>query len=398
MAKEKTPEQLQKQAERQAKKEARKAEKLAKEEAYYNASPAESAKANNQKVDNNAIDNEPVTGTTWDVDYVDNPIAKYNHLTKDLNGISVGKKVYQKAKEGDYVGAVLEATGLPSVGRAIKQAPEVARYGAPVNTGESKIYGTKLQEEKAKMEEEKTPEAEVAPKIENRPLESNGKSMLDGEPKTEPASEFQKLSDDIHNNYGSIYNDDVQKLPTFMTSAYKNGAFGVPGSTEAKTRMGYFIANHLGTTLANTLGGIGNAAMANAGKAGTYQAENSAWDEMQKTNLQKGMETSWNREQAKLDTDVQSLKELIGKDVNLINDRKEQEYLIKMGEKMGQKYESLGEKEKAQVISGMLLKQYQRTGDTKALAGASALVELTKTGGADMLENGITKVRNWLGI
>lgn len=398
MAKERTEEQKQKREQLQAKKEAKRREKEAKENAYLNASPAESAKANNQKVDNNALDNESVIDSTFRGGLiVDNPVAKTNGalmtFSKNSNPVTQFKRGAEAWKEGDEVGAALNFLGITGVANGIKGAAEIGRNGVVTKPNESKVYAPKYAEEKekAKMANEETTKKEI------KPLESNGETMLDNEDKAEK-TEFQKLSEDIHNNYGSVYNDDVQKLPTFMRGAYKNGAFGVPGSADAKARMGYFIANHLGTTLANTLGGIGNAAMANAGKAGTYQAESSAWDEMQNTNLQKGLETSWNREQAKLDTDMQSLRSLLGKDIELLNDRKEQNYLIAQGEKLGQKYETLGEREKANVISGMLLKQYQRTGDTRALAGASALVELSKNGGADILEMGIAKVRNWLGI
>lgn len=251
-----------------------------------------------------------------------------------------------------------------------------------------------MEKEQQKMEEAKN--NPVTPKKETVTTPSKtGTSLLDNT-KEKPATsntptEYEGLVNKIHQNYGSVYNEDVQKLPTFMKSAYKNGAFGTPGSKDAKTRMGYFIANHLGTIVANTLGGIGNAAMANAGKAGTYQEQASDWDKMQETNLVKGMETNWQREQAKLANDMQALKDITGTDVHLINDRKEQDYFIKQSERLGKNYGELNDEEKAMVITGQLLKKYQETGDAKALAGASAISKVTETGM-------FNKVMDWLGL
>ena len=131
--------------------------------------------------------------------------------------------------------------------------------------------------------------------------------------------------------------------------------------------------------------------MANAGKAGTYQEQASDWDKMQETNLVKGMETNWQREQAKLANDMQALKDITGTDVRLINDRKEQDYFIKQSERLGKNYGALNDEQKAMVITGQLLKKYQETGDAKALAGASAISKVTETGMFD-------KVMDWLGL
>lgn len=380
---------------RKQRKEARQQKKLnaelAKDEEYLSASPAENAERNGQQVTHDPLDKEPTVNPYDKGVFLEDPflrglqssITAYR-VMNPIAGIQSGVRRWQ---EGDKLGAFLDFTGIPSLVKGGMAFADNMAHG-------TKGGKYKMEKEQQKMEEAKN--NPVTPKKETVTTPSKtGTSLLDNTEEKPATSntptEYEELVNKIHQNYGSVYNEDVQKLPTFMKSAYKNGAFGTPGSKDAKTRMGYFIANHLGTIVANTLGGIGNAAMANAGKAGTYQEQASDWDKMQETNLVKGMETNWQREQAKLANDMQALKDITGTDVHLINDRKEQDYFIKQSERLGKNYGELNDKQKAMVITGQLLKKYQETGDAKALAGASAISKVTETG---MLN----KVMDWLGL
>lgn len=380
---------------RKQQKEARQQKKLnaelAKDEERLSASPAENAEKYGQQVTHNPLDKEPTVNPYDKGVYLEDPflrgiqssISAYR-VMNPIAGIQSGVRRWQ---EGDKLGAFLDFTGIPSLVKGGMAFADNMAHG-------TKGGKYKMEKEQQKMEEAKN--NPVTPKKETVTTPSKtGASLLDNT-KEKPATsntptEYEGLVNKIHQNYGSVYNEDVQKLPTFMKSAYKNGAFGTPGSKDAKTRMGYFIANHLGTIVANTLGGIGNAAMANAGKAGTYQEQASDWDKMQETNLVKGMETNWQREQAKLANDMQALKDITGTDVHLINDRKEQDYFIKQSERLGKNYGELNDEQKAMVITGQLLKKYQETGDAKALAGASAISKVTETGM-------FNKVMDWLGL
>lgn len=364
---------------------------LAKDEERLSASPAENAEKYGQQVTHNPLDKEPTVNPYDKGVFLEDPflrgiqssITAYR-VMNPIAGIQSGVRRWQ---EGDKIGAFLDFTGIPSVVKGGMAFADNMAHG-------TKGGKYKMEKEQQKMEEAKN--NPVTPKKETVTTPSKtGTSLLDNT-KEKPVTsntptEYEGLVNKIHQNYGSVYNEDVQKLPTFMKSAYKNGAFGTPGSKDAKTRMGYFIANHLGTIVANTLGGIGNAAMANAGKAGTYQEQASDWDKMQETNLVKGMETNWQREQAKLANDIQALKDITGTDVHLINDRKEQDYFIKQSERLGKNYGALNDEQKAMVITGQLLKKYQETGDAKALAGASAISKVTETGM-------FNKVMDWLGL
>lgn len=364
---------------------------LAKDEERLSASPAENAEKYGQQVTHNPLDKEPTVNPYDKGVYLEDPflrgiqssISAYR-VMNPIAGIQSGVRRWQ---EGDKLGAFLDFTGIPSLVKGGMAFADNMAHG-------TKGGKYKMEKEQQKMEEAKN--NPVTPKKETVTTPSKtGTSLLDNTEEKPATSntptEYEGLVNKIHQNYGSVYNEDVQKLPTFMKSAYKNGAFGTPGSKDAKTRMGYFIANHLGTIVANTLGGIGNAAMANAGKAGTYQEQASDWDKMQETNLVKGMETNWQREQAKLANDMQALKDITGTDVHLINDRKEQDYFIKQSERLGKNYGELNDEQKAMVITGQLLKKYQETGDAKALAGASAISKVTETGI-------FNKVMDWLGL
>lgn len=362
---------------------------LAKDEERLSASPAENAERYGQQV--TPLDEEPTVNPYDKGVYLEDPflrgiqssISAYR-VMNPIAGIQSGVRRWQ---EGDKLGAFLDFTPIPLLVKGGMAFADNMAHG-------TKGGKYKMEKEQQKMEEAKN--NPVTPKKETVTTPSKtGTSLLDNTEEKPATSntptEYEGLVNKIHQNYGSVYNEDVQKLPTFMKSAYKNGAFGTPGSKDAKTRMGYFIANHLGTIVANTLGGIGNAAMANAGKAGTYQEQASDWDKMQETNLVKGMETNWQREQAKLANDMQALKDITGTDVHLINDRKEQDYFIKQSERLGKNYGELNDEQKAMVITGQLLKKYQETGDAKALAGASAISKVTETGI-------FNKVMDWLGL
>lgn len=364
---------------------------LAKDEERLSASPAENAEKYGQQVTHNPLDKEPTVNPYDKGVYFENPFLRGIQSSisayRVMNPIAGMQSGIRRWQEGDKLGAFLDFTGIPSVVKG------------GIAFADNMAHGTKGGKYKMEKEQQKMEEAKnnpVTPKKETVTTPSKtGTSLLDNTEEKPATSntptEYEGLVNKIHQNYGSVYNEDVQKLPTFMKSAYKNGAFGTPGSKDAKTRMGYFIANHLGTIVANTLGGIGNAAMANAGKAGTYQEQASDWDKMQETNLVKGMETNWQREQAKLANDMQALKDITGTDVHLINDRKEQDYFIKQSERLGKNYGELNDEQKAMVITGQLLKKYQETGDAKALAGASAISKVTETGM-------FNKVMDWLGL
>lgn len=380
---------------RKQQKEARQQKKLnaelAKDEERLSASPAENAEKYGQQVTHNPLDKEPTVNPYDKGVYLENPFLRGLQSSisayRVMNPIAGMQSGIRRWQEGDKLGAFLDFTGILPLAKGGMAFADNMAHG-------TKGGKYKMEKEQQKMEEAKN--NPVTPKKETVTTPSKtGTSLLDNTEEKPATSntptEYEGLVNKIHQNYGSVYNEDVQKLPTFMKSAYKNGAFGTPGSKDAKTRMGYFIANHLGTIVANTLGGIGNAAMANAGKVGTYQEQASDWDKMQETNLVKGMETNWQREQAKLANDMQALKDITGTDVHLINDRKEQDYFIKQSERLGKNYGELNDEEKAMVITGQLLKKYQETGDAKALAGASAISKVTETGI-------FNKVMDWLGL
>lgn len=375
---------------------------LAKDEERLSASPAENAKKYGQQVTHKQLDKEPTVNTYGDKGVIiENPFMRGVQSSvigfREMNPIAGIQSGVRRWQEGDKLGAFLDFTGIPSLVKGGMAFADNMAHGTKGGVYENDpIYGEKYKMEKEQQKMEEAKNNPVTPKKETVTTPSKtGTSLLDNTEEKPATSntptEYEGLVNKIHQNYGSVYNEDVQKLPTFMKSAYKNGAFGTPGSKDAKTRMGYFIANHLGTIVANTLGGIGNAAMANAGKTGTYQEQASDWDKMQETNLVKGMETNWQREQAKLANDMQALKDITGTDVHLINDRKEQDYFIKQSERLGKNYGALNDEEKAMVITGQLLKKYQETGDAKALAGASAISKVTETGM-------FNKVMDWLGL
>lgn len=391
---------------RKQQKEARQQKKLnaelAKDEERLSASPAENAEKYGQQVTHNQLDKEPTVNTYGDKGvFIENPFLRGVQSSvigfRKMNPIAGIQSGVRRWQEGDKLGGFLDIAGIPSLVKGGMAFADNMAHGTKGGVYENDpIYGEKYKMEKEQQKMEEAKNNPVTPKKETVTTPSKtGTSLLDNTEEKPATSntptEYEGLVNKIHQNYGSVYNEDVQKLPTFMKSAYKNGAFGTPGSKDAKTRMGYFIANHLGTIVANTLGGIGNAAMANAGKAGTYQEQASDWDKMQETNLVKGMETNWQREQAKLANDIQALKDITGTDVHLINDRKEQDYFIKQSERLGKNYGELNDEQKAMVITGQLLKKYQETGDAKALAGASAISKVTETGM-------FNKVMDWLGL
>ena len=91
--------------------------------------------------------------------------------------------------------------------------------------------------------------------------------------------------------FKSIDDHYLENLPTFLSTRYKNGEFGEPGSKDAKARLGYFIMNGV----QNTLKGLSNSFAANAGRAPIFNDVTTDYDKLQNTNFANAMDNRWNK-------------------------------------------------------------------------------------------------------
>ena len=229
---------------RKQQKEARQQKKLnaelAKDEERLSASPAENAEKYGQQVTHNPLDKEPTINSYFDKGvFLEDPflrgiqssVAAYRAMNP-IAGIRSGVRRWQ---EGDKLGAFLDFTGIPSVVKGGMAFADNMAHGTKGGVYENDpIYGEKYKMEKEQQKMEEAKNNPVTPKKESVTTPSKtGTSLLDNTEEKPATSntptEYEGLVNKIHQNYGSVYNEDVQKLPTFMKSAYKNGAFGTPG-------------------------------------------------------------------------------------------------------------------------------------------------------------------------
>lgn len=150
-------------------------------------------------------------------------------------------------------------------------------------------------------EEDKTPsftpkKTEEKPDIKKRDEEFLNKTnvIADTQQKTE-LDKLEKEKEDSYNKtfdtmkrngemFGTIDDKMVSNLPTFMFRRFQNGDFGDPKSTDAKSRLAYFMINGIGTALQNASASI---------KGG--QMQDSDYETYKKTNLAQGLENRWNK-------------------------------------------------------------------------------------------------------
>jgi hypothetical protein len=101
---------------------------------------------------------------------------------------------------------------------------------------------------------------------------------------------IDKMSDSMRN----IDDKLIAQLPTFMFKRYQQGEFGDPKSSDAKLRLAYFAMNNVVSKLKQ----FANASAAARGQGTLFQNTESAYDQYQANNLQKGMENRWRKYEA----------------------------------------------------------------------------------------------------
>jgi len=108
----------------------------------------------------------------------------------------------------------------------------------------------------------------------------------------------------VGEDYGNINDHLVDNIPTFVLQRYKKGEFGEPGSKDAKLRLAHFMISGLQSTLKTA----SNAFAANAGRAPVFADTTSDYEKYQQTNLAKGLENRWKKNEAELDDAREILK------------------------------------------------------------------------------------------
>ena len=78
---------------------------------------------------------------------------------------------------------------------------------------------------------------------------------------------------------------DKDYIPTTLMAAYKNNAFGKPGTKDAKIRLGYLIVNNLGSALKQMSNNFASA----AGRSPAFADTESDWSKIRRTNLEQGL-------------------------------------------------------------------------------------------------------------
>ncbi len=158
----------------------------------------------------------------------------------------------------------------------------------------------------------------------------------------------------------------IEQLPTFMFKRYQQGEFGDPKSSDAKLRLAYFAMNNVVSKLKQ----FANASAAARGQGTLFQNTESAYDQYQANNLQKGMENRWKKYEAETDAAIKlaterGMKEEEAYDsvktiarnqrlqtaFNMMNE-KQKVYLMNVTKEIGDKIGSFDNKELIDFLTG----------------------------------------------
>ena len=203
--------------------------------------------------------------------------------------------------------------------------------------------------------------------------------------------------------FNTIDDKYIANLPTFMLKDYADGKFGEPGSSDAKTRLAYFLVNGLQSQLKNA----SNAAAIAAGKSPIYTDTQSDYDKIRSTNMYKGLENHWKKNQEdtnaaielakKQGYDEQDLQSNITKissnarlqtRFNMMNEQ-QKAYVLEVMAHIGDRLSDMNTEEFINTLTG-----YAMSGDTIAPAEfAEILVGRTASQNADLID----KVGNKIG-
>jgi hypothetical protein len=187
--------------------------------------------------------------------------------------------------------------------------------------------------------EEPKAEEKTAPKVEEmtqttealeQPKAEKKKSNLDDETKsymdvnseianTAEDEEYDRQAESLEKRWGArLANIDkmsdsmsriddhlIDQLPTFMFKRYQQGEFGDPKSSDAKLRLAYFAMNNVVSKLKQ----FANASAAARGQGTLFQNTESAYDQYQANNLQKGMENRWKKYEAETQSAIDLAKQ-----------------------------------------------------------------------------------------
>ena len=158
----------------------------------------------------------------------------------------------------------------------------------------------------------------------------------------------------------------IEQLPTFMFKRYQQGEFGDPKSSDAKLRLAYFAMNNVVSKLKQ----FANASAAARGQGTLFQNTESAYDQYQANNLQRGMENRWKKYEAETDAAIKlaterGMKEEEAYDsvktisrnqrlqtaFNMMNE-KQKVYLMNVTKEIGDKIGSFDNKELIDFLTG----------------------------------------------
>ena len=209
-----------------------------------------------------------------------------------------------------------DAVGIKAL-KSINAVPEAPKSNPPEKPAEEKTA--------PKVEEmAQTTEALEQPKTEKK------KSNLDDETKsymgvnseianTAEDEENDRQAESLEKRWGArLANIDkmsdsmskiddhlIDQLPTFMFKRYQQGEFGDPKSSDAKLRLAYFAMNNVVSKLKQ----FANASAAARGQGTLFQNTESAYDQYQANNLQKGMENRWKKYEAETQSAIDLAKQ-----------------------------------------------------------------------------------------
>lgn len=240
--------------------------------------------------------------------------ADYNKDDIFNDNASTAEELVQKAYNEGVSEADLRNSLSPkwkedkkgNVEKAIK-----ARYGnASTNVPEESVVKENLTTEKP-SEINMTPGAQQRQDIINsanelatKATETAQKDIEDGRVK---ANEMTEKTVDDYINLGNKNIPDylADNIPSTLKAAYKKGAFGEPGSKDAKIRLGYLIVNNLASGLKQ----MSNNFAAAAGRSPAFTDTESDWNKIKRTNLEEGLKSSWTKKKALQDEAIKILND-----------------------------------------------------------------------------------------
>jgi hypothetical protein len=209
-----------------------------------------------------------------------------------------------------------DAVGIKAL-KSINAVPEAPKSNPPEKPAEEKTA--------PKVEEmTQTTEALEQPKAEKKKsnLDDETKSYMDVNSEianTAEDEEYDRQAESLEKRWGArLANIDkmsdsmskiddhlIDQLPTFMFKRYQQGEFGDPKSSDAKLRLAYFAMNNVVSKLKQ----FANASAAARGQGTLFQNTESAYDQYQANNLQKGMENRWKKYEAETQSAIDLAKQ-----------------------------------------------------------------------------------------